>query len=76
MQATRAMSLSKVPGVAETLDWATALVALEATHLDREIVAETMGCFLKDEADMGTFRAELEAGRLEMVDGTATPQVE
>ncbi len=37
---------------------------------------ETMGCFLKDEADIGTFMAELEAGRLEMVDGTATPQAE
>ena len=72
MQATRAMSLSKVPGVAETLDWATALVALDAKQLDRELMTETMGCFLKDEADMGTFMAELEAGRLEMVDGTAT----
>jgi MoxR-like ATPase len=72
MQAARAMSLSKVPGVAETLDWATALVALDATQLDRELMTETMGCFLKDEADMGTFMSELEAGRLEMVDGTAT----
>lgn len=76
MQAARAMSLSKVPGVAETLDWATALVALDATQLDRELMTETMGCFLKDEADMGTFMSELEAGRLEMVDGTATPQME
>jgi hypothetical protein len=39
-------------------------------------MTETMGCFLKDEADMGTFMSELEAGRLEMVDGTATPQME
>jgi MoxR-like ATPase len=76
MQATRAMSLSKIPGVAETLDWANALVALDATQLNRELMTETMGCFLKDEADMCAFKADLEAGRLEVVDGTATPQVE
>ena len=40
MQATRTMSLSKIPGVAETLDWANALVALKATGLNEEIVAE------------------------------------
>ncbi|MCM3870065.1 MAG: MoxR family ATPase [Pyrinomonadaceae bacterium] len=76
MQAARAMSLSKVPGIAETLDWATALVALDAERLDRDLMKETMGCFLKDEADIGTFTSELEGGRLEMVDATATPQVE
>ena len=68
MQATRAMSLSKIPGVAETLDWANALVALDATQLNRELMTETMGCFLKDEADMCAFKADLEAGRLEMDD--------
>jgi len=65
MQATRTMSLSKVPGIAETLDWAAALVALEARSLDRMIMAETIGCFLKDEGDIGAFNAELEAGRLD-----------
>ena len=57
MQATRAMGLSKIPGVAETLDWANALVALQATKLNDEIMSETIGCFLKDEADMATFKA-------------------
>jgi MoxR-like ATPase len=65
MQATRTMSLSKVPGIAETLDWAAALVALDAKSLDRMVMTETMGCFLKDEGDIGTFKAELEAGRLD-----------
>jgi MoxR-like ATPase len=64
MQATRALSLSKVPGIAETLDWANALVALETTHLDREVVTETIGCFLKDEADIAAFKSELDAGGL------------
>jgi len=59
MQATRMMSLSKIPGVAETLDWANALVALKATGLNEEIVAETLGCFLKDESDVAAFKAEL-----------------
>ena len=59
MQATRTMSLSKIPGVAETLDWANALVALKATDLNEEIIAETIGCFLKDENDIASFKAEL-----------------
>ena len=56
MQATRTMSLSKIPGVAETLDWANALVALQASELNSEIMAETIGCFLKDEADITSFK--------------------
>jgi MoxR-like ATPase len=59
MQTTRTMSLSKIPGVAETLDWANALVALQAQELDEQTVAETLGCFLKDEGDIGAFKAEL-----------------
>ncbi len=59
MQATRTMNLSKVPGVAETLDWANALVALQATELDDEIMSETIGCFLKDENDIATFKSEM-----------------
>lgn len=58
VQATRTMSLSKVPGVAETLDWANALVALEASELDDEIVSETIGCFLKDENDIASFKSD------------------
>jgi MoxR-like ATPase len=59
MQATRTMSLSKIPGVAETLDWANALVALKATALNDEIISETIGCFLKDENDIASFKTEL-----------------
>lgn len=61
IQQTRTMSLSKVPGVAETLDWATALVALNATQVDREVLDETIGCFLKDEADIAAFKAQLDS---------------
>ncbi|HEU4768688.1 MAG TPA: MoxR family ATPase [Pyrinomonadaceae bacterium] len=60
MQTTRTMSLSKVPGVAETLDWANALVALQATAVDREILDETVGCFLKDETDIAAFKSQFD----------------
>jgi len=59
MQSARTMSLSKVPGVAETLDWANALVALQVTELNDEIMAQTIGCFLKDEADIATFTEQM-----------------
>ena len=64
IQAARALRLTKVPGVAETLDWAAALVALKASHLNPEVVAETRGCFLKDEADLRRFEDEIDADRL------------
>jgi MoxR-like ATPase len=60
IQKTRTMSLSKVPGVAETLDWAAALVALKATQVDREVLNETMGCFLKDETDIAVFNSQFD----------------
>lgn len=60
VQTTRTMSLSKVPGVAETLDWAAALVALQTTKIDNEVIDETIGCFLKDEADITAFKAQFD----------------
>ncbi len=53
------MRLAKVPGVAETLDWAQALASLHADHLDEVVVAETLGCFLKDADDIRRFKAEV-----------------
>ena len=58
IQASRSLDLSKIPGVAETLDWASSLVALNTTHLDAEVVNETMGCFLKDQDDLRKFESE------------------
>jgi MoxR-like ATPase len=59
METLRRMRLAKVPGVAETLDWAQALAALHADHLDEAVVGETLGCVLKDADDMKRFRAEV-----------------
>jgi MoxR-like ATPase len=64
IQAVRKLNLSKTPGVAETLDWASSLVVLNASQLDEEVILETKGCFLKDEADLRKFDAEMNAGRL------------
>src|SRR5213594_3946108 len=59
METLRQVRLAKVPGVAETLDWAQALAALHADHLDETLIAETLGCVLKDVDDMKRFRAEV-----------------
>jgi MoxR-like ATPase len=59
MESLRRMRLAKVPGVAETLDWAQALAALHSNHLDEELIGETLGCILKDADDMKRFRAEV-----------------
>jgi MoxR-like ATPase len=52
MAELRTMKLEKIPGVAETLDWAQALSALHIDHLDKKIVEETLGVVLKDWQDM------------------------
>jgi MoxR-like ATPase len=52
----RQEDLVKKPGVAETLDWASALLALEKSSLDAETVAETLGCILKYREDILHFQ--------------------
>ena len=52
MQELRQQKLEKVPGIAETLDWAMALSALHIDHLDKEIVENTLGIVLKDWQDI------------------------
>src|SRR6058998_3637489 len=59
METLRQVRLAKVPGVAETLDWAQALASLHADHIDETLVGETLGCVLKDVDDMKRFRAEV-----------------
>jgi MoxR-like ATPase len=52
MQGIRKVRLAKIPGVAETLDWASSLMALHQDHLDPESVRETMGAIFKDRDDV------------------------
>jgi MoxR-like ATPase len=56
VQRLRTADLAKVPGVAETLDWAAALVALGATHLEPAQVEQTLGVLLKYQEDVGMMR--------------------
>ncbi|MCY3735179.1 MAG: MoxR family ATPase [Gemmatimonadaceae bacterium] len=52
MAGARRQQLEKPPGVAETLDWARALVALHRRHLDAATVEETLGLVFKDYHDV------------------------
>lgn len=52
MQTVRQKDFYKKPGIAETLDWANALIHLHKDHLDRTAVEETLGCIVKHFEDM------------------------
>ncbi|HTT40418.1 MAG TPA: MoxR family ATPase [Burkholderiales bacterium] len=52
VQRMRSRDLRKLPGVAETIDWARALVRLRQDRLEADIVSATLGCLLKDEHDI------------------------
>ena len=56
VQHLRNADLTKVPGIAETLDWAAALVALGTTTLTPERVEQTLGALLKYQEDVATMR--------------------
>ena len=58
IQALREQDLYKLPGVAETLDWTTALVALDQQALDPVIVDETLGAVLKYQDDVDKIKGE------------------
>jgi MoxR-like ATPase len=55
VQALRKEDLFKSPGTAETLDWASALVELDAQALDAQLVGETLGVVLKYQDDVARF---------------------
>jgi MoxR-like ATPase len=57
VQAVRRLNLMKAPGVAETLDWAQALMALGKTKLNTESVEDTLGSLSKSMEDSAKIRA-------------------
>jgi len=59
MQKLRSLDLKKAPSISETLDWARALLALNATSLDEDLVKDTMSVILKYEADIRKAQQEL-----------------
>jgi len=67
VQELREMELYKVPGIAETLDWTRALVALDKEALDESVVEETLGALLKYRDDIDKVRGERAKAILERV---------
>jgi MoxR-like ATPase len=61
VQGLRGMDLYKVPGVAETLDWARSLAALGATRIDATLVDATLGAALKYQEDLERIREQVPA---------------
>ena len=58
VQELRGVELYKLPGVAETLDWINALVALDQEELHEEVVNETLGVLLKYRDDIQKIQGE------------------
>jgi len=67
VQELRQMELYKVPGIAETLDWTRALVALDKEALDESVVEDTLGALLKYRDDINKVRGERAKAILERV---------
>ena len=63
VQRLRRMELYKLPGIAETLDWAEALTQLDKVALDREAIDSTLGVLLKYQDDIARIHGS-EAQRL------------
>jgi MoxR-like ATPase len=59
IQELREADLYKIPGVAETLDWTAALVALDQQALDLSIVEETLGVILKYQDDVAKVKGDM-----------------
>jgi MoxR-like ATPase len=64
VQRLRAGELTKVPGIAETIDWAAALMALGAGRLTPEVIDDTLGVVLKYEEDVQAIRGATAAAYL------------
>ena len=67
VQELRRVDLYKIPGVAETLDWTAALVALDQQALEPSIVEDTLGAILKYQDDVEKVRGENAKAMLERV---------
>ena len=61
MRALRGLPLQKAPGVAESLDWARALIDLHREHLDVRALEQTLGCVLKVREDHDVLASHREA---------------
>ena len=67
VQRMRTLDLFKAPGVAETIDWTNALVALNAIRLDPATVQDTLGVLLKYQDDIAKLQGSETARLLEQI---------
>ena len=58
IQELRETELYKIPGVSETIDWTSALLALNQTELDAQVIDDTLGIMLKYQDDIELVRGE------------------
>ncbi len=58
IQELRETELYKIPGISETLDWTAALMALNQSELDPQVIDDTMGIILKYQDDIELVRGE------------------
>jgi MoxR-like ATPase len=63
VQKVRQAGMRKAPGIAETVDWALALVAVGAESLSREAQRKTLGALLKNREDLERVLSEVRKGR-------------
>jgi len=63
VQRLREMDLFKLPGIAETIDWAQALTQLDVLELDANVINDTVGALLKYQDDIAKVRGS-EAARI------------
>jgi MoxR-like ATPase len=61
VQKLRKGDMRKSPSISETLDWANALVALNASNLDKDTLEDTLSVLLKHEADLQKAKRQLNA---------------
>lgn len=65
MQKMRQINFQKKPGIAETLDWAAALLHLHKYEIDADTIEETLGCILKYREDIEKFKTDHLPGLLQ-----------
>jgi MoxR-like ATPase len=58
VQGLRKVDMRKAPSISETLDWANALVSLNAQNIDKDVLEDTLSVLLKHEADLQKARRQ------------------
>ncbi len=69
VQRLREMDLFKLPGIAETIDWAQALTQLDVLELDAAVINDTVGALLKYQDDIAKLRGSEAAQILDEIKG-------